>query len=128
MFILYQPGQQSNIISYQTNSTDSTTGCFKNGIKISCFHHFLKTASPTLNDTSSENFFAELWRKIKSEDDVISESRHKRQIGAPVRREVRAAPYETNFLRYAQAVRRLKNHFVSFMRYDTNLILIYFKF
>ncbi|VDI58954.1 Hypothetical predicted protein [Mytilus galloprovincialis] len=99
-------------ISYQINSTDNKPDCFKRGINITCFKEFLQPATETLNDTSSSNFLSELLRKINSEAETTGKSRHKRQAGGvPVRREVRAAPYENNFLRYALAVRTLKNHY-----------------
>ncbi|XP_052063474.1 tyrosinase-like protein 1 [Mytilus californianus] len=112
LFLDFPPSTDADILSYQINSTDHKTDCFKRGINIICFKEFLQPATETLNDTSSSNFLTALWRKINSEVDTAANSRHKRQaVGVPVRREVRAAPYETNFFRYAQAVRRLKNHF-----------------
>ncbi|XP_071174994.1 tyrosinase-like protein 1 [Mytilus edulis] len=109
--IIY-PSIEAEYLKYQINSTDHKTDCFERGINIICFNKFLQPAADTLNDTSSSNFLTALWRKINSEANRADKSRHKRQAtGVPVRQEVRAAPYEINFLRYAQAVQRLKNHF-----------------
>lgn len=103
-----------NISSLQINSTDQETNCFEKGINIKCFKKFLQPAAVTLNDTSSTNFLNALYRKINSEADTASKSRHKRRAAKKlVRREIRAGPYETNFLCYALAVQRLKKHFVS---------------
>ncbi|XP_076109550.1 tyrosinase-like protein 1 [Mytilus galloprovincialis] len=101
-----------NISSLQINSTDQETNCFERGINIKCFKKFLQPAAVTLNDTSSTNFLNALYRKINSEADTASKSRHKRRAAKKlVRREIRAGPYETNFLCYALAVQRLKKHF-----------------
>ncbi|VDI58946.1 tyrosinase [Mytilus galloprovincialis] len=103
---------EADILNNQTNATYYKTDCFERGINIICFKKFLQPAVETLNDTSSSNFLSALWRKINSEADTTANSRHKRQAsGVPIRREVRAAPYENNFLRYALAVRRLKYHY-----------------
>lgn len=111
--IIY-PSIEAEFLQHEINSTDHKTDCFERGINIICFNKFLQPAADTLNDTSSSNFLTALWRKINSEANRADKSRHKRQAtGVPVRQEVRAAPYETNFLRYAQAVQKLKNHFVS---------------
>ncbi|CAC5409139.1 unnamed protein product [Mytilus coruscus] len=103
---------EADILNSHTNATDHKTDCFERGINTICFKQFLQPAAKTMNDTSSSNFLSALWRKINSEANAAAKSRHKRQAsGVPVRREVRAAPYETNFLRYALAVRRLKHDF-----------------
>lgn len=113
LLIVCKPSSQAYGLKFKPNETDYSPDCFENGIKVICFENFLQSAASTLNDTSSANFLTALWRKINSEADIAAKSRHKRQTIVPIRREVRAMPYETNFFRFAQAVRRLKNHFVS---------------
>lgn len=109
------PNIMTENLTLQINSTDHMykTDCFQRGINKICFKKFLLPAAETLNDTSSKNFLNALWRKINSEADTVAKSRKRRQaLFVPVRQEMRAEPYENNFLRYALAVRRLKNHFV----------------
>lgn len=109
------PNIMTENLTLQINSTNHMykTDCFKRGINKICFKKFLLPATETLNDSSSKNILNALWKKINSEADTLVKSRQRRQaMVVPVRREVRAEPYENNFLRYALAVRRLKNHFV----------------
>ncbi|XP_052063467.1 tyrosinase-like protein 1 isoform X2 [Mytilus californianus] len=112
LLVAILPNIEAEISSFQINSTDHKTDCFERGINIICFKKFLQPVAETLNDTSSSNFLNALLRKINSESDTAAKSRHRRKaVNVLVRRELRAGPYETNFLRYALAVRRLKNHF-----------------
>jgi len=119
LLMVCKPSCQASGLKSRHNETDYSSDCFENGIKVICFENFLQSAASTLNDASSANFLTALWRTINSDADIAAKSRHKRQTRVPIRREVRAMPYETNFLRFARAVRRLKNHFVSSQYHST---------
>ena len=82
-----------------------------------CISKFIETTSawsPNITDPNVINYISSLLRKVVRESELSDAKRQKRQVfGGPVRREVRAAPYQFNWRRFAIAVRRLKNSFVS---------------
>ncbi|VDH93946.1 Hypothetical predicted protein [Mytilus galloprovincialis] len=111
-----------NLYDCLDQKSDNTSTIPSRTIQSFCISNFVETTatwSTNITDPNVRNYITSLLRGVVREAELDDPSRQKRQVfGGPVRREVRAAPYQYNWRQYALAVRRLKNSFS--VRQDTN--------
>lgn len=108
------PMSLNDCLDQKTDNSSTVPPRFIQSLCISKFVDTTAAWAPNMSDPNVKNYITSLLRKVVREAELLDSPRHKRQVfGAPVRREIRAAPYQMNFRRYAIAVRRLKNQFVS---------------